>query len=931
MTRGCGGVTLLACILLAFLSNASAQSPAAVSDKIAPWVRAQTADGGACSFIVVLDKQADTSGAAWLTTKEEKGRYVFDLLRQTAETSQGPLKKYLDERKIPYQAFWIINMITVERGDAALAADLAARDDVRSIEGNPIVFNRLPTPEEQAVQDQRLAATIDDLLAGRTPTAVAWGINNTNAPAVWSLGFTGQNIVVGGEDTGVYWQQGELQSKYRGWNGTSADHNYNWHDSVHSGGNAGNCTGPNMQAPCDDGAASGTYHGTHTMGTMVGGDGLAGPSANDYGMAYGAKWIACRNMDRGAGTPTLYIECHQWMLAPTNLAGNNPDPTKAPHVINNSWGCPASEGCPQGSNILLASIQNLVNAGIVYEASNGNDGTSGCGSVETATNAGPPAIYAKPWVFSTGAFSSTNALASFSSLGPVTINGSRVKPDIAAPGVSVLSAGCCTTTSTATMSGTSMAGPHVSGAVALLLSARPALAGQVERILYALEQTTNHDVTRNGQPTTCGGTNWSSYPSNFYGWGRLNIQAAVNSVCTAAQMATPAAPSLTAGSTSISLSWPAVTGATDYEVWRADASASCRPMYQVVPTTGGAASYNNTGLTTGTQYSYYILAKNGTTCTTVAGACATANTCITPGTPTLTSATGTCSGINLAWTAGTGTTNAYNVYRSSNTSCPAGTLTKLNGTPIPAGTLSYSDTTAAAGTTYTYVVRGACDSTGYSESANSNCLSGSRLAPPDAPTGVNASNNRTSDVQVSWTGSVGATGYNVLRGSVCGTPLATFTGVTTPYNDSTAAAGTTYQYWVAAVNACGSSAGSSCAAGRRLAAPPPVNNSLRLSKGTGDTLNVTYDKDTCSAQKLIILYGDLGYWNGYVECAQPDGGSGGSTTINSAGQTLTWYNAVWTSGTTAGHPGFSSSGARNWTAGTLCSMTTDDQTRATCP
>ena len=461
-------------MLLAPAASSMAVSPEAMN-KIAPWVIERTATGETSSFIVVLAAQADTGGAAFLESKEEKGKYVFDVLKRTAEETQGPIKDLLDKRGVPYRAFWIVNMITVESGDGSLVLDLASRDDVKYIEGNPTVKNHLPSEEEVQAQDQRLAEVVRDLASGRAPEAVAWGISNTNAPAVWSAGFSGANIVIGGEDTGVYWQHGQLQSKYRGWSGTTADHNYNWHDSVHSGGNGGNCTGPNMTAPCDDGAGGGTYHGTHTMGTMVGGDG-PGSGTSDYGMAYGAKWIACRNMDLGNGTPTLYIECHQWMLAPTNLAGANPDPTKAPHVINNSWGCPASEGCPSGSGILLASIQALVNAGIVYEASAGNDGP-GCGTVDTGAEAGPPAFYAKPWVFSTGALSNPSTLVDFSSLGPVTTDGSnRMKPDISAPGVSIQSAGCCTPTATATMSGTSMAGPHVCGAVALLLNARTALA-----------------------------------------------------------------------------------------------------------------------------------------------------------------------------------------------------------------------------------------------------------------------------------------------------------------------------------------------------------------------------------------------------------------------------------------------------------------------
>ena len=67
---------------------------------------------------------------------------------------------------------------------------------------------------------------------------------------------------IGGADTGYQWDHPALKNGYRGWNGVAANHDYNWHDSIHAGG--GVC-GPNMSQPCDD-----QGHGTHTMGTAVG-------------------------------------------------------------------------------------------------------------------------------------------------------------------------------------------------------------------------------------------------------------------------------------------------------------------------------------------------------------------------------------------------------------------------------------------------------------------------------------------------------------------------------------------------------------------------------------------------------------------------------------------------------------------------------------
>ena len=132
-------------------------------------------------------------------------------------------------------------------------------------------------------------------------------------------------------------------------------------------------------------------------------------------------------MDQGNGTPATYTECFQWFISPTDLAGNNPDPALRPHVMNNSWGCPPSEGC--AAETLRVIVENTEAAGILVVASAGNSG-SACSTVQD-----PTAIYAAS--FSVGAINSANALASFSSRGPVTIDGSgRMKPNISAPGVS---------------------------------------------------------------------------------------------------------------------------------------------------------------------------------------------------------------------------------------------------------------------------------------------------------------------------------------------------------------------------------------------------------------------------------------------------------------------------------------------------------------
>jgi subtilisin family serine protease len=464
--------------------------------KVDPWVLARASEGRA-DFLVFLSDQADLAGAEKLATKAEKGAWVFRRLSDAARSSQPPVLAALDALGAKHRSFWVANMIQVEGGLATVAA-MANRSDVARVSANPRVAFSEPLPADAA----RVASL----------TTIEWNVQQIRAPQVWAAGFTGQGIVVGGADTGYQWNHPALINKYRGWNGVSADHNYNWHDAIHSDG--GFC-GPDSPAPCDD-----NVHGSHTMGTMVGDDG----AGNQIGVAPGAKWIGCRNMDQGNGTPATYSECFQWFIAPTNSSGLNPDPSKSPHVINNSWACPPSEGCTD-PNVLETVVENTRAAGIVVVVSAGNGGP-GCSSVSD-----PPAIYAAS--FSVGATDMTDTIASFSSRGPVTVDGSgRPKPDLSGPGVLVRS--CNRNSGYSVFSGTSMAGPHVAGTVGLVLSAAPNLIGQVSAIENLLKTTSVPRTTSQ----SCGGVAGSQIPNNTYGWGRVDALSAVQAVTSAASLYT---------------------------------------------------------------------------------------------------------------------------------------------------------------------------------------------------------------------------------------------------------------------------------------------------------------------------------------------------------------------------------------------------------
>ncbi len=446
--------------------------------------------------------QADLSEVPPGLDKEAKGRLVYDLLSRQAERTQKNVRQMLDERGVFYRNFLIVNTIFV-KGDASLAQLLSRQPGVVRITAqNRFVVS--PIEEEQA------------FIGFRDSSYTDWGLVKIGADKVWEMGIRGEGVVVAGGDTGYDWTHPAIKSKYRGYDAVSdtAVHDYNWHDAIHSINPLHGDTMPvpelnpcglSVPYPCDD-----NRHGTHTMGTMVGAD-----SINKIGVAPGAKWIACRNMERGYGTPMSYLECFEWFLAPTDLDNANPDPAKAPHVINNSWSCPPMEGCDTSNFFLLESAVNALKAaGIVVVVSAGNTGGQGCGSVST-----PAAIFENS--FSVGATRSNDTIAGFSSRGPVFVDSSeRMKPDVSAPGVGVLSS--IPGNRYARFSGTSMAGPHVAGAVALMISANPDLAGQVDEIEQILEETAYYVLD-----SQCTQVDSLEYRNNVYGHGRIDVYEAV--------------------------------------------------------------------------------------------------------------------------------------------------------------------------------------------------------------------------------------------------------------------------------------------------------------------------------------------------------------------------------------------------------------------
>ncbi|GAA1167480.1 hypothetical protein GCM10009584_05550 [Ornithinimicrobium humiphilum] len=435
-----------------------------LAEKVDAEVDTQLAEQGRTDVWVRLADRADLSAAASVSDWNARGQAVVDALKKTAESSQKELRAELDDLGVEYEAFWATNSIRVGGADAELVASLASETAVEGI--YPTMQIEIPELEEGPPQ--------------MAPAAVEWGIDDINAPDVWGdLGIRGEGIVVASIDTGVQYDHPALVNQYRGNNGDGTfDHNYNWFDA------AGNS--PNE--PYDNNG-----HGSHVTGTMVGDDG----GDNQIGVAPGATWIAANGC---CPSDAALINSGQWMLEPRDLQGENPDVSKRPHIINNSWGTTVPSNDPFMEDIIIAWAAS----GQFGVFANGNSGP-GCN-----TSGAPGSRIA---AYSVGNYTSSHVIASSSGRGAG--QDGEIKPNISAPGTAVRSS--VPGNGYASYTGTSMASPHVAGTVALAWSGAPALAGDVEGTRALLDGTAID--TADAQ---CGGT---EADNNVFGEGRLDARA----------------------------------------------------------------------------------------------------------------------------------------------------------------------------------------------------------------------------------------------------------------------------------------------------------------------------------------------------------------------------------------------------------------------
>ncbi len=393
--------------------------------------------------IRALDDQLHTNHAPLA----ERHKAVIEALKYNADQNQPAYRAELEqaiENKavMGYTAYWIENLFVIQ-ATKEYVESLRLRGDIEVVTDNfqPELIDPIPSEHRQPPNP------LDNLTL--PPGISAVGAYRVNT----ELGITGAGVLIGSCDTGVMGTHPALSAR---WRGNFAPWYHCWKDDLGTG-----TTTPN----------DGNGHGTHTVGTM-GGRAISGADTQWVGCAPNARWIATNaiNQGVGGGFDNDVISDYQWFADPDSNVNTMDD---VPDVIQNSWGVNASfPGYTQCFSLWNTVILNCEAAGPVITWSAGNEGTSGLRS---------PAIWSinSRQVFSVGAVDATNfgapyPIASFSSRGPTPCLPAvpdNIKPEISAPGVDVYSS--WNSGGYNTISGTSMAGPHIAGVVALMREACP--------------------------------------------------------------------------------------------------------------------------------------------------------------------------------------------------------------------------------------------------------------------------------------------------------------------------------------------------------------------------------------------------------------------------------------------------------------------------
>jgi len=440
----------------------------------------------------VAQLHQDWTEAGW--SQQQRVAALLPLLQAKAKTTQAPLLTYLQAhpqvRPVSLASIWVVNMIFLE-ARPELVRQLAQRSDIEFIGEDHL-------PELSATE------RVDEAPLPPFDQTRESSLETINATGMWQLGYTGYGRKALVIDTGNEVDHPALRTQYLGQWATTPE---SWN-------------GTGDPVPCIEEEGGLSDHGTHVTGTVCGLDRL---TEDTIGVAFDAQWMGggvflsgCEGYSSG-GVRSI-LETFQWSLDPD---GNPATVSDMPDVINNSWNSPPTSECSDSPYIDLAYTMNAAGIAVVFSASNRGPAPSTIGS---------PAGIALDLVtiFCVANINTTISgwpISNSSSRGPTlcTVSDSSllIKPEVGAPGTRIRSA--VTGGSYGRFNGTSMAAPHVAGAVLLLREAFPDLLGvQLLEALY-------YSCTDLGAPGE----------DNVYGQGMINVLAAYEYLLAAGNEPTP--------------------------------------------------------------------------------------------------------------------------------------------------------------------------------------------------------------------------------------------------------------------------------------------------------------------------------------------------------------------------------------------------------